>query len=156
MGTGSNLNNIDLLKELFLMVYSLCFKQCFFLLFKYHIYIYFFKYLTIFSLCSIIIYSFFFKNVSIFIFIMHFKNTFSNEIMAVLCRCRWNQDRYHLPAEVMSGRSVILSTLFLGKPPRGRLPVLSAHHFTMKALKRFLPSIKCIKYKFKHENMKSR
>ena len=27
----------------------------------------------------------------------------------------------------MSGRSVILSTMFLGKPPRGRLPVLSAH-----------------------------
>ena len=34
-------------------------------------------------------------------------------------------------AEVMSGRSVILSTLFLGKPPRGRLPELSAHPFVI-------------------------
>ena len=34
-------------------------------------------------------------------------------------------------AEVMSGRSVILSTLFLGKPPRGSLPGLSAHHFAI-------------------------
>ena len=44
----SNLNEIDLLKELFLMFYSLCFKQCFFLLFIYHIF--FLKYLTFFSL----------------------------------------------------------------------------------------------------------
>ena len=34
-------------------------------------------------------------------------------------------------AEVMSGRSVILSTLFLVKPPGGRLPVLSAHPFAI-------------------------
>ena len=34
-------------------------------------------------------------------------------------------------AEIMSGRSVILSTLFLDKPPRGRLPVLSAHPFAI-------------------------
>ena len=34
-------------------------------------------------------------------------------------------------AEVMSGRSVIISTLFLGKPPRGRWPVLSAHPFAI-------------------------
>ena len=26
---------------------------------------------------------------------------------------------------------MVLSTLFLGKPPRGRLPVLSAHHFAI-------------------------
>ena len=31
----------------------------------------------------------------------------------------------------MSGRSVILSTLFLGKPLRGMLPVLSAHPFAI-------------------------
>ena len=30
-------------------------------------------------------------------------------------------------AEVMSGLSAILATVFLGKPPRGRLPVLSAY-----------------------------
>ena len=30
----------------------------------------------------------------------------------------------------MSGLSAILATLFLGKPPRGRLPVLSAYSLT--------------------------
>ena len=33
--------------------------------------------------------------------------------------------------EVMSGRSVILSTLFDGKPPQGRYPVLMAHPFAI-------------------------
>ena len=34
-------------------------------------------------------------------------------------------------AEVMLGRSVILTTLFLSKPPKGRLPVLSVHSFAL-------------------------
>ena len=40
-------------------------------------------------------------------------------------------------AKVMSGWSVILATLFLGKPPTGRLPVYSAysfHHYLTNAL----------------------
>ena len=41
-------------------------------------------------------------------------------------------------AEVMSGRSVIISTLFLCKPPRDRLPVLSAHHFAINLQMIFL------------------
>ena len=38
----------------------------------------------------------------------------------------------------MSGRSVILSTLFLDKPPRDRLPVLSAHSFAINRQLLFL------------------
>ena len=36
-----------------------------------------------------------------------------------------------LTDEVMSGQSVILTTLFLGKPPTGTLPVLCVYSFTI-------------------------
>ena len=60
MGTGSNLNEIDLLKELFFDVVFLSFKQCFFLLFIYDIYIYIYIYICIFL----------FKYLTIFLFIL--------------------------------------------------------------------------------------
>ena len=41
-------------------------------------------------------------------------------------------------AEVMLGRSVILTTLFLSKPPRGSLPVLSIHSFAINQQLLFL------------------
>ena len=40
----------------------------------------------------------------------------------------------------MSGRSVILVTLFLDKPPTGRLSVLSEHFFTALLHAKFLCS----------------
>ena len=49
------------------------------------------------------------------------------------------------------GRSDILSTLFLGKPPRGRLPVLSAHHFAINRQMLFLNQWKRKPYKYFHD-----
>ena len=36
-----------------------------------------------------------------------------------------------LTAEIILGLSVILTTKFLGKPPKGSLPVLCVHFFTI-------------------------